>query len=88
MGHSVPARPIASRPLSHPSAARARASGPCPDCTASGHACDDHACDLQLIAAYQQTAIAAILDVSRRIDAGLADHDRGIFSAATTEKIR
>jgi hypothetical protein len=67
---------------------RARASGPCPDCTASGHACDDHACDLQLIAAYQQTAIAAILDVSRRIDAGLADHDRGIFSAATAEKIR
>jgi hypothetical protein len=67
---------------------RARVSGPCPDCAASGHACDDHACDLQLIAAYQQTAIAAILDVSRRIDAGLADHDRGIFSAATTEKIR
>src|SRR5258708_7197243 len=67
---------------------RARVTAPCPDCTASGRTCDDHACDLQLIAAYQQTAIAAILDVSSRIDGALADRDRGIFSAATTEKIR
>jgi hypothetical protein len=32
---------------------RARVSGLCPDCTASGRRCDDHACDLNLIAAYQ-----------------------------------
>jgi hypothetical protein len=37
---------------------RARATAPCPDCTASGHRCDDHACDLDLIADYQQTAMA------------------------------
>ena len=48
---------------------RARVTAPCPDCTASGQKCDDHACDLDLIAAYQQTAIAAILDVPSRIDA-------------------
>jgi hypothetical protein len=39
-----------------------REPAPCPDCTASGQKCDDHACDLQLIAAYEQTAIAAIVD--------------------------
>lgn len=43
---------------------RARAAAPCPDCTASSHTCDDHACDLQLIAAYQQTALATILGIS------------------------
>jgi hypothetical protein len=48
---------------------RARVTAPCPDCTASGHRCDDHACDLNLIADYQQTAMAAILDVPSRIDA-------------------
>ncbi len=31
---------------------RARAAAPCPDCTADGRRCDDHACDLQLITAY------------------------------------
>jgi hypothetical protein len=41
---------------------RARITAPCPDCTASGHRCDDHACDLDLIADYQQTAMAAIRD--------------------------
>jgi hypothetical protein len=49
---------------------RARAAAPCPDCTADGRRCDDHACDLHLITAYQQTAIAAIGDVSARIRAG------------------
>jgi hypothetical protein len=39
---------------------RARVSAPCPDCTASGHMCDDHACDLNLIATYQRTAIAIL----------------------------
>jgi hypothetical protein len=39
---------------------RARVSAPCPDCTASGHMCDDHACDLNLIAIYQRTAIAIL----------------------------
>jgi hypothetical protein len=29
--------------------------------------CDDHACDLNLIAAYQRTAIAAILGKSSQI---------------------
>ncbi len=48
---------------------RARASAPCPDCTADGRRCDDHTCDLQLIAAYQQTAIAAIGEVSARVHA-------------------
>ncbi|HEY4851927.1 MAG TPA: hypothetical protein VII22_14110, partial [Streptosporangiaceae bacterium] len=42
---------------------RARVNGPCSDCTASGRKCDDHACDLNLIAAYQRTAIT-ILDPS------------------------
>lgn len=46
---------------------RARVSAPCPDCTASGPMCDDHACDLDLIAAYQQTAIA-ILNASSQTD--------------------
>jgi hypothetical protein len=55
---------------------RARAAARCPDCTASGQKCDDHACDLQLIAAYQQTAIAAIVDHSRRVDV-CPDHDHG-----------
>jgi hypothetical protein len=48
---------------------RARVTAPCPDCTASDRTCDDHACDLNLIADYQQTAMAAILDVPSRIDA-------------------
>jgi hypothetical protein len=61
---------------------RARAAAPCPDCTASERKCDDHACDLHLIAAYQQTALAAIGDVSARVDAGHADHDHGTFAAA------
>jgi hypothetical protein len=39
---------------------RARAAAPCPDCTADGRRCDDHACDLHLIADYQQAAMAAI----------------------------
>jgi hypothetical protein len=43
---------------------RARVSALCPDCTASGQTCDDHACDLNLIAEYQQTATAAIQEAS------------------------
>ena len=39
---------------------RARVSAPCPDCTADGHMCDDHACDLNLIAAYQRTAVGIL----------------------------
>jgi len=39
---------------------RARVTAPCPDCTADGQMCDDHACDLNLIAAYQRTAIAIL----------------------------
>ena len=46
---------------------RARASALCPDCAASSQQCDDHACDLNLIAAYQQTAIAAIRHMSSQI---------------------
>ena len=61
---------------------RARAAAPCPDCTATGPRCDDHACDLQLIAAYQQAAITAIQDVSTRIRATPADHDHGTFPDA------
>ena len=66
---------------------RARTTAPCADCRASGRRCDDHACDLHLITAYQQRAMAAIGDVSARVDASPADLDHGIFSAATTEKI-
>jgi hypothetical protein len=40
---------------------RARVTAPCPVCAASGQKCDDHACDLNLIAEYQRTAIT-ILD--------------------------
>jgi hypothetical protein len=37
---------------------RARVAVPCPDCGAAGPGgrCDDHACDLHLIAGYQQAA--------------------------------
>ncbi len=37
---------------------RARITAPCPDCraAATGEKCDDHACDLHLIAVYQRTA--------------------------------
>jgi hypothetical protein len=38
----------------------ARVTALCPDCTASGQICDDHACDLDLIAAYQRTAITIL----------------------------
>jgi hypothetical protein len=56
---------------------RARVIAPCPDCTASGHRCDDHACDLDLIADYQQTAIA-ILDEPSRIDASSWGRSPGV----------
>jgi hypothetical protein len=39
---------------------RARVTAPCPDCAARGQMCDDHACDLDLIAAYRRTAIAIL----------------------------
>ena len=41
---------------------QARVTAPCPGCTADGQKCDDHACDLNLIAAYQRTAIAILCD--------------------------
>jgi hypothetical protein len=59
---------------------RARFSAQCPDCTADGHMCDDHACDLDLIAAYQRTAIA-ILNASSQTDAS-----RGTTSPALATK--
>lgn len=48
---------------------RARSAAPCVDCEAAphGHRCDDHACDLNLIAAYQQTARATNLGLSATI---------------------
>jgi hypothetical protein len=52
---------------------RARVSAPCPDCTASGQKCDDHACDLNLIAVYQRTAIT-ILNASSQTDAIRGNH--------------
>jgi len=56
---------------------RARAAAPCPDCTASGHRCDDHACDLDLIADYQRTAIAILDGSSQTLTSRPADtlHD-------------
>jgi hypothetical protein len=56
---------------------RARVTAPCPECTAIGHRCDDHACDLDLIADYQQTVIAAIQEASSCVHATRAHHDRG-----------
>jgi hypothetical protein len=41
---------------------RIRISTPCPECPPGGPWCDDHACDLMLIAAYQRTAHAALLE--------------------------
>ena len=71
---------------------RARAAATCPDCTASGRTCDDHACDLNLIAAYQQTAIAAILDLSSRIhvdgSAGSPPAARGNDPAGVRDETR
>jgi hypothetical protein len=55
---------------------RARVTAPCSDCTAKGCLCDDHACDLNLIAAYQQTATATILDLSSQIQASRPDGSR------------
>jgi len=45
---------------------QARVAASCPDCgaVAIGQECDDHACDLELIAAYQQAAHAAIVDLT------------------------
>lgn len=44
---------------------RARVSAPCPDCRAGPQQrCDDHACDIDLIAGYQQTARATITALS------------------------
>jgi hypothetical protein len=45
---------------------RARLAISCPDCgpVPEGQKCDDHACDLDLIAAYQQRAIAISLELS------------------------
>jgi len=52
---------------------RARVTAPCPDCTANGQKCDDHACDLNLIAAYQQTAIAILDGSSQTLTSRPAD---------------
>jgi hypothetical protein len=37
---------------------RARVTAPCPDCqtATTGERCDEHACDIHLIAVYQRTA--------------------------------
>ena len=45
---------------------RARITAPCPDCQPGpdGPRCDDHACDLDLIAAYKQMANTAIQNLS------------------------
>ncbi len=52
---------------------RARVSALCPDCTASGQKGDDHACDLNLIAVYQRTAIS-VLNASSQTDAIRGNH--------------
>jgi hypothetical protein len=50
---------------------RARVAAPCADCgqVPGGRRCDDHACDLDLIAAYQLTARVIIAGLSRQIAA-------------------
>jgi hypothetical protein len=45
---------------------RTRIAAPCPECTPGGPWCDDHACDLMLIAAYQRTAHNALLEMPSR----------------------
>ena len=67
---------------------RARVTAPCPDCTDSGHKCDDHACDLDLIADYQQAAIAAILDVSSQIHASHPGSGSGAWRAVSPRRPR
>lgn len=44
---------------------RARVAAPCPDCGpgSGGHRCDDHACDMTLIAAYHRAAQAAVAEI-------------------------
>jgi hypothetical protein len=44
---------------------RARVAAPCPDCGLGpgGHRCDDHACDMTLIAAYHRAAHAAVAEI-------------------------
>ena len=52
---------------------QARLTTPCPDCEsgAAGGRCDDHACDVMLVAAYQQTASATIQGMSGSFPASL-----------------
>jgi hypothetical protein len=66
---------------------RARVTAPCPDCTASSQMCDDHACDLDLIAAYQRTAIA-ILDASSGPAGSLDAAIRGNHPASLRDEIQ
>jgi hypothetical protein len=40
----------------------ARAAAPCPDCGPQAR-CDDHACDVDLITAYQATARALVAEI-------------------------
>lgn len=48
---------------------RARVGLPCAECERAldGERCDDHACDLDLIAAYQREACAVIVGLSREV---------------------
>lgn len=39
---------------------RARLAQPCPDCALAEERCDDHACDVTLIAGYRQLATALL----------------------------
>jgi hypothetical protein len=42
----------------------ARIAAPCPDCGPDAR-CDDHACDADLITAYQDTARALVAEIKR-----------------------
>jgi hypothetical protein len=62
----------------------ARLAAPCADCgrVPDGGRCDDHACDLDLIAGYQRTARAIDLELSRQVAAQRAGIARNRAAAS------
>jgi hypothetical protein len=65
---------------------RARLAVPCPDCgpAETGRKCDDHACDVDLIACYWQTARTA----HRELSASTRERRAGTAHAAVKALVR
>ena len=55
---------------------RARVSARCGDCDRARGRCDDHACDLMLIAGYERDARELSAAIGQHIDGGSVAHDR------------